>query len=67
MLTLDSTDSIVTAFLTSITGAMSEFTTANLAEILVATLGVIVGLVICWFAYRWIVRKVSGAMKKGRL
>ena len=39
----------------------------NLATILIAALGITVGLAIAWFAYRFIVRKVSGAMKKGKI
>lgn len=57
----------LSTFITSITGALSDFTTANLAEILIAALGITAGLAIAWFAYRFIVRKVSGAMKKGKL
>lgn len=57
----------LSAFISSITGALSEFTTANLGTILVAALGITAGLAIAWFAYRFIVRKVSGAMKKGKL
>lgn len=54
-------------FISSVTGALSDFTTTNLATILVAALGITVGLAIAWFAYRFIVRKVSGAMKKGKI
>lgn len=57
----------LSTFITSITGALSDFTTANLGTVLVAALGITAGLAIAWFAYRFIVRKVSGAMKKGRL
>ena len=57
----------LTTFITSITGALSDFTTANLGTILVAALGITAALAIAWFAYRFIVRKVSGAMKKGKL
>ena len=57
----------LSTFLTSITGAMADFSTANLGTILVAGVGVAGGLVIAWFGYRFIVRKVSGAMKKGKL
>lgn len=57
----------LSTFITSITGALSDFTTANLGTILVAALGITAGLAIAWFAYRFIVRKVSGAMKKGKL
>lgn len=57
----------LSTFITSITGALSDFTTANLSTILVAALGITTVLAIAWFAYRFIVRKVSGAMKKGRI
>lgn len=57
----------LSTFITSITGALGEFTTANLGTILVAALGITTGLAIGWFAYRFIVRKVSGAMKKGKI
>lgn len=59
--------SALSTFLTSITGALSDFTTANLGTILVAALGLTAGLAIAWFGYRFIVRKVSGAMKKGKM
>ncbi len=54
-------------FLTTIKGGLTEFTTTNLGKILVAGLAVSVGLVIAWFGYRFVKRKVSGAMKSGRL
>lgn len=57
----------LSTFITSITGALSDFTTANLGTILVAALGITAALAIAWFAYRFIVRKVSGALKKGKL
>lgn len=57
----------LSTFITSITGALSEFTTANLGTILVSALGITAGLAIAWFAYKFIVRKVAGAMKKGRI
>ena len=57
----------LSTFITSITGALSDFSTTNLGTILVAALGITVVLAIAWFAYRFIVRKVSGAMKKGKM
>lgn len=54
-------------FITTIKGALADLSTANLAKILVAALAVTVGLFLAWFGYRWVVRKVSGAIKKGRL
>lgn len=62
---MGSTD--LSTFITSITGALSDFTTANLATILVAALGMTAALAIAWFAYRFIKGKVSGAMRKGKL
>lgn len=64
---MEGNTSALSTFITSITGALSDFTTANLGTILVAALGITAGLAIAWFAYRFIVRKVSGAMKKGKL
>lgn len=57
----------LSGFLSTITGALGDFTTANLGTILVAALGLTTVLAICWFGYRFLVRKVSGAMKKGRM
>lgn len=57
----------LSTFITNVTGALSDFTSINLATILVAALGLTGGLAIAWFAYRWISRKVAGAMKKGRI
>lgn len=57
----------LSTFITSITGALSDFTTGNLSTILVAALGLTAGLAICWFAYRFIVRKVKKGITKGGL
>lgn len=57
----------LSTFISSITGALSDFSTTNLASVLVAALGITAGLAIAWFAYRFIVRKVSGALKKGKM
>ncbi len=57
----------LSTFIGTITGALSDFTTANLGTVLVAALGITAALAIAWFAYRFITRKVSGAMKKGSL
>lgn len=56
----------LSTFITQITGALGDFTTANLGTILVAALGITTGIVIAWFAYRFITRKVMGAIKTGR-
>lgn len=57
----------LSTFITTITGALTDFSTTNLGAILVAALGITAGLAIAWFAYRFIVRKVSGALKKGKI
>lgn len=57
----------LSTFVDAIKAALTEFTTGNLSTVLVAGVGVSAGLVVAWFAYRFIIRKVSGAMKKGRL
>lgn len=54
-------------FLTTIKGGLADLTSTNLAKILVAALGITVALFLAWFGYRWVVRKVSGGIKKGRL
>lgn len=54
-------------FIDSIKGALSDFTTTNLATILVAALSLTVGLAIAWFAYRFVKGKVAGAMKRGKI
>lgn len=57
----------LSTFIQAIKAALTDFTTANLSTVLVAGVSVAAGLVVAWFAYRFIIRKVSGAMKKGRL
>lgn len=57
----------LSTFISSITGALSDFTSTTLGTILVAALGITVGLVIAWFAYRFITRRVKSAMTKGRI
>lgn len=53
--------------LPEITGALSDFSVANLLTIVTAVIAVCVGLVLVWFAIKWAIRKVSGAFRKGRL
>ena len=54
-------------FLTTIKGGLADLTTANLGKVLLAALGITVGLFLCWFGYKWVVKKVSGGIKKGKL
>ena len=64
---MDGTTNGLSSFITTITGALGEFTTDNLATILVAALGLTVGLALGWFAFRFIKGKVAAAMKKGTI
>lgn len=57
----------LSGFISSLTSALSDFSTSNLATVLVSALGITVGLVLAWFAYRWVVKRVSSALKKGKL
>ena len=57
----------LSTFITSITGALSDFSTSNLSTILVAALGITAILAIAWFAYRWLTAKVAVALKRGRV
>lgn len=55
----------VSGVITGVTGALSEFSTANLTSVIVAGLGIAVPLVLGWFAFRWIYKKAKGALKRG--
>lgn len=57
--------SALTAAIGSITGALTDFSSANVASVIVAGLGVAVPLVLVWFAFRFIYRKAKGALKRG--
>lgn len=57
--------SAITSAITSITGALTDFSGTNVTSVIVAGLGIAVPLVLVWFAFRWIYRKAKGALKKG--
>lgn len=59
--------SALSTFISTVTGALSDFTSTTLGTIIVAALGITVGLVLAWFAYRFITRRVKSAMTKGKL
>ena len=63
----EATDTSLNAFLSSITGALSNFSVDTLKTILVTTVGGTVGLGIAWFGYRFVIRKVQKALHKGSL
>ena len=56
-----------TSFISTVTGNLSAFSATNLGTIITAALGITVVLALAWFAYRFIVRRVSKAMRKGSL
>lgn len=71
-LAVDSSTPSVSYDASSVTGDITEmlssvFSVGNLKTIIIAALGITVGLIIFWFAYRFISRKVVKAMKKGSL
>lgn len=58
----------VSGLTSSISGMLSQnFNTENLLILIAAALGISVGLVLLWFGYGFIKRKVMGALKKGRI
>ncbi len=67
MFLADATATELSSWLTSITGALGDFSVSNLITIVVAVLGITVGLSIFWFALRFVIRKVSKAFRKGSL
>lgn len=57
--------SALTSAITSITGALTDFSGTNVTSVIVAGLGIAVPLVLVWFAFRWIYKKAKGALKRG--
>lgn len=57
--------SALTTAITSITGALTAFSSANVAQVIVAALGIAVPLVLVWFAFRFIYKKAKGGLKRG--
>lgn len=53
----------LTTFITSITGALGDFSLTNVGSVIVAALGIAVPLILGWFAFRFIYRKAKGALK----
>lgn len=56
----------VQQMITGVTGALSEFSVANLVLVIAAGLGIAVPLILAWFAFRWIFKKAKGALKSGK-
>lgn len=57
--------SALTTAISSITGALKDFSGANVAQVIVAALGIAVPLVLVWFAFRFIYKKAKGGLKRG--
>lgn len=57
--------SALTAAIGSITGALTDFSAANVVSVIVAGLGVAVPLVLIWFAFRFVYKKAKVALKRG--
>lgn len=57
----------LSTFCTAITGALGDFSVSNLQTVMTSALGITVGLAVAWFAYRFVVKRVSKAMKSGRV
>ena len=57
----------VQGYVTEITGALADFSTGNLITILIAGVGVAAGLVLLWFGFGYIKRKLMAALRKGKL
>lgn len=55
------------SLLDGVTGSLSDFSTSNLTIILVAGVGIAAGLVLLWFGFNYIKRKLMGALRKGKL
>lgn len=52
---------------TTIQGAFSDFSVANLLIVLTAGITAAGALFLCWFGYRWLKRRITSALTKGRL
>ena len=58
-------EAVASVDVSGITGALADFSTANLVAVITAGLGIAVPLVLLWFGFRWIYSKAKGALKKG--
>lgn len=63
----DVTTSDISAWNSQITTMFSDYNPFNVLTIVGAGIAIAVPLVLVWFAIRFIIRKVSGALKKGRV
>jgi len=54
----------ITTLLTDIT---AQFNIANIASIIGLVLGSVIGLFLFWWGARWVVKRITGAFKSGKL
>lgn len=59
--------SALSSFNSAIVGGLADFSVANMGSVILAAVGIAAPLVIAWFAWRFISRKASGALRKGKL
>lgn len=57
----------VSTMISSLQTSLADFSLNNLALVFAGALTITVTLVLGWFAYRFITRKTSKAMNKGKL
>lgn len=57
----------MSALLDGVTGSLSDFSTGNATKIIVAGVGIAAGLVLLWFGFNYVKRKLMGALRKGKL
>lgn len=57
----------MSGLVSSVTGMLGDFSTANLITLLTAGIGICAGLVLLWFGFNYLKRKLMGALKKGKL
>lgn len=53
------------SMISAVTGALSGFSVTALGEVITAGLGLAVPLVVGWFTFRWIYKKIKGSFKQG--
>lgn len=61
------TDTALDTFLTSIKSGLADFSTGNLGKVLLAGIGVAAPLFLAWFGYRFVKRRATSAVTKGKL
>lgn len=55
------------SFLDNIRGGLSAFSTDSLTQVLLVGLGIAVPLVLAWFGFRWISRRATKGLTKGKM